>query len=73
LHFFFNLPNTFQHQKQETEKKNVSGDRAWLAHEAINLTAICEQTIKTMWDPQYVITLQASTACYGNRFIFSLL
>jgi hypothetical protein len=30
---------------------------------ADNLTAICEPTVYTMWDPQHLTTLQASTVC----------
>jgi hypothetical protein len=33
-----------------------------------NLAAICEPIIYTMLDPWHVITLQASTACYGDSF-----
>jgi hypothetical protein len=32
-----------------------------------NLAAICESIVCTMWD-QHLTTLQASTACYWNRF-----
>jgi hypothetical protein len=37
---------------------------------ADNLTAICQQTVYTMWDPRDLTTLQASTACYGDSFIY---
>jgi hypothetical protein len=33
-----------------------------------DLTNICETIFRTMWDPQYLTTLQASTACYGDSF-----
>jgi hypothetical protein len=35
---------------------------------ADNLTAICEPTVETMWDPQHVTTLPVPTACYGDSF-----
>jgi hypothetical protein len=40
-------------------------------HEAYNLTAIHEQTAKTMWDPQQQTTLYTSKACYRNNFTFN--
>jgi hypothetical protein len=36
----------------------------WPAHTADNLTAICELTVWTIWDPQHLATLQTSMACY---------
>jgi hypothetical protein len=35
---------------------------------ADNLAAICEPTASTMWDPEHLAGLQASTACYGDSF-----
>jgi hypothetical protein len=35
---------------------------------ADNLDAISEPIVWTMWDPQHLTTLQASTACYGDSF-----
>jgi hypothetical protein len=37
---------------------------------ADNLTAISEPTIKAMWDPQHLSTLQAYTACYENSVTY---
>jgi hypothetical protein len=42
----------------------------FLVSRADNLTAICEPTVWTMSDPQHLITLSASTACYGDSFTF---
>jgi hypothetical protein len=39
-------------------------------HKADNFTAICEPIFYTMWDPEHLTTLQASTACYGDSFTF---
>jgi hypothetical protein len=39
---------------------------------ANNLTVICEPIVYTMWDPQHLTTLYASTACYGDSFTFLL-
>jgi hypothetical protein len=33
-----------------------------------DLTTICKPTVTTMWDPQYLTTLWASTASYGDSF-----
>jgi hypothetical protein len=37
---------------------------------AHNFSAIYEPTVYTMWDPQHLATLEASTACYGDSFTF---
>jgi hypothetical protein len=44
------------------------GSRARPVRRADNLTAICEPIVYTMWDPQHLTTLQASTACYEDSF-----
>jgi hypothetical protein len=36
--------------------------------EADNLTAIYERIFWTMWNPQHLTTVYASTACYGDSF-----
>jgi hypothetical protein len=49
------------------------GSRARPVRGADNLTTICEPIIWTMWDPQHLATLSASTACYGDSFtLFSM-
>jgi hypothetical protein len=35
-----------------------------------NFTAICEPILYTLWDPRYLTTLYASTACYRDSFIY---
>jgi hypothetical protein len=35
-----------------------------------NLAIICELIVQTMWDPQHLKTLQASTACAGIVLIY---
>jgi hypothetical protein len=40
--------------------------KAQPVNRADNFTAICEQIVWTMQDPQHLTTLQASTACYGD-------
>jgi hypothetical protein len=37
---------------------------------ADDLPAICEPIVDTMWDPQHLTTLWASTVCYGDNFTF---
>jgi hypothetical protein len=36
--------------------------------DAENSDAICEPIVQTMWDPQHLPTLRASTAPYGDSF-----
>jgi hypothetical protein len=38
---------------------------------ADRLTAICETTVSTMWDPHHLTTLYASTASYGIVFLLN--
>jgi ABC-type cobalt transport system substrate-binding protein len=40
------------------------------AREADNFTAIFEPIFQKMWEPRRIATLWASTACYGDSFIF---
>jgi hypothetical protein len=35
---------------------------------ADNFTAICEQLVQKMWEPEHLTTLRASMACYRNSF-----
>jgi hypothetical protein len=42
--------------------------KALLVRRADNLTAICEPTVYTMWDPYHITTLWASNACCGDSF-----
>jgi hypothetical protein len=37
------------------------------------LTAICEPTVSTVWDPQHLTTLEAFRACYGDSFFLTVL
>jgi hypothetical protein len=48
-----------------SEKNLVSTARP--VREADNVTAICQPTVYTVWDPQHLAT-QSSTACYGKSF-----
>jgi hypothetical protein len=43
------------------------------ARKSANLTAICEPTVYTIWDPRHLTTLQDSTAWYKNSFTVLLL
>jgi hypothetical protein len=52
----------------ETSIKNLSGGKWRPARKADNLTAICEPTVYTMWEPRRLTTLWASTACYRDSF-----
>jgi hypothetical protein len=44
------------------------GSRARPVHRADNLAAICEPIVLTIWNPQHLTTLLASTACYVDCF-----
>jgi hypothetical protein len=35
-----------------------------------DLTAICETTVYKLWVPRRLTTIQASTACYKDKFTF---
>jgi hypothetical protein len=39
-------------------------------HQGDNLADICEPIVLTMWDPQNLPLLKASTTCYGDSFTF---
>jgi hypothetical protein len=48
------------------------GSRARPVRSVDNLTLACEPTVLTMWDPQHLTTLEASTAWYGDSFALLL-
>jgi hypothetical protein len=48
------------------------GSRGRLVRTADNFTAICDPTVGTIFDPQYLTSLRASAACYGDSFTFLL-
>jgi hypothetical protein len=50
-------------------RKSLWG-KARQACKADNLTPTCELIIWIMWDPRHLTTLQASMACYKDRFTF---
>jgi hypothetical protein len=54
----------------EMSTRNIPGGKGLSARKADNLTAICEQTIRKMWEPQRLTTLWASTTYYKNSFTF---
>jgi hypothetical protein len=37
---------------------------------ADDLTAICEPIVRTVWDPQHLISLYTSMACYRDSLTF---
>jgi hypothetical protein len=79
--FFFNWPNPSSRNmvpgstqpltEMSTRNFPVGKDRP--AREADNLTAICEPTIKKIWEPRRLTYLWASTACHSDSFVFSTL
>jgi hypothetical protein len=56
----------------ETSTKNLDGSAkdGQMVCKADNLTTICEPTVYKMWEPQSLITLWASMACYRDSFTF---
>jgi hypothetical protein len=46
------------------------GSRVLPVRMADIFTASCEPIVLTMWEPQYVKPLYASTACYADSFLF---
>jgi hypothetical protein len=46
------------------------GSRARLVREAGNFVTVCEQIVKTMWDPRHLTTLQVSTVFHGDTCMF---
>jgi hypothetical protein len=49
----------------EMSTRNIPGGKGLSAE---NLTAICELIVCIPWEPWYLTTLEASTACYGDSF-----
>jgi hypothetical protein len=47
------------------------GVKVWLVRKADNLTAIYEPIVKKIWEPWYLTTIWASTACYRDSFTFT--
>jgi hypothetical protein len=56
----------------EMSTRNLPEGKERLARKADSLTAICEPTVKKMWEPRRLITLRASTACYRDSFTLPL-
>jgi hypothetical protein len=56
----------------EMSTRNLPGDKGRPACGADNLTAICEQIVKKMWEPRRLTTLRAFTACYSDSFTLRL-
>jgi hypothetical protein len=52
----------------EMSTRNLRGGKGRAARRVDNFTAICEPTVKKMWEPQRLTTLWASTACYRDSF-----
>jgi hypothetical protein len=58
----YSASNRNEYQKKE---RMFLRSKARPVRTADNLTAICEQTVYTILDPQHLTTLFASTACYA--------
>jgi hypothetical protein len=52
--------------------RNLPGSKGPPAHNADNLTAICELIVWKMWEPRRLTILWASTAFYWDSFTFFL-
>jgi hypothetical protein len=62
----YSTSDRIEYQKQ----KKVSEAKRRPVCKADNLAAICEQIVYKIWAPQYLTTLYASTAYYGDSFTF---
>jgi hypothetical protein len=79
-HWIFNWPNSSSRTTDlrstqpiiEMSTRNLTGGKGRPAHKADNLTSIREPTTQIMWDPQRLIALWASMACYRDSFTFHL-
>jgi hypothetical protein len=56
----------------EMSTVNFLGGKGQPARGADNLTAMCEPIVWKMWEPRRLTALWASTACYRDRFTFTL-
>jgi hypothetical protein len=54
----------------EMSIRNIPAAKERPARKADNLTAICEQTVKKMWQPRRLTNLRACMACHRNSFAF---
>jgi hypothetical protein len=59
------------HPLTEMSTRKLSVGNVRPKRKADNLTAICEPTVKKMWEPRRLTTLWASTASYRDRFTFT--
>jgi hypothetical protein len=51
----------------QSASKNIPESKGRSAHKADNLLAICELTVRKIWEPRLLTTLWASTAVYRDR------
>jgi hypothetical protein len=56
--------NRNYYQKQKLKKKRFLRSRRRPVKVSDKLDSICEPIVYTMWDPQHLTSLQASTVCY---------
>jgi hypothetical protein len=54
----------------EMSTRNLPGGKGRPARGADNLIAICEPTVKKMWEPRCLTTLRAFMAYYRDSFTF---
>jgi hypothetical protein len=52
----------------EMSTRNLPGGKGRPPRKTDKLTAICEPTVKKMWEPRRLTTLWASTVCYRDSF-----
>jgi hypothetical protein len=55
---------------RDMSTNNIPGGKWWSARKADNFTAICEQIVQKMCEPQHLTILWASTAC--NSFVMPI-
>jgi hypothetical protein len=53
----------------EISTRNLPGGKGCPVRKA-DVTAVCEQIVDKIWEPQYLTTLWTSTACYRDGLMY---
>jgi hypothetical protein len=68
VHWALGFTQPLTETSTRSRKIILQGSSAWPVHRTNYLIANSEPTVYTMWDPQHLTALYASTACYGDSF-----
>jgi hypothetical protein len=58
------------HPLTEMGTRTLPGGKGRPARNVDSLTAIREQIVSRMWEPQHLTTFRASKTCYSDSFMF---